>query len=121
MEDESVYKQILAALDTASTTLFNHIESALGYDEEQNVGRLCHRMLVRAKKFVEEMFKYMDITCRELEIAIKSEKESWDLVCYCFHEICAMEFKVARDFAAGSRPFWSTKMLALSCQSDVQG
>jgi len=82
-EDESVYKRILAALDTASITLLNHIESALGYGEEQNVCRLCHRMLVRAKKFVEEMFKYMDITCRELEIAFKSEKESWDLVCYC--------------------------------------
>jgi len=69
-EDESVYKKILAALDTVSTTLFNHIESALGYGEEQNVCRLCHWILVRAKKFVEEMFKYMDITCRKLEIAL---------------------------------------------------
>jgi len=101
-EDESVYKRILAALDTASTTLFNHIESALGYGEEQNVCRLCHQMLARAKKFVEEMFKYMDITCRELEIALKSEKESWDLVCYCVREIFATEFKAARDLAAGS-------------------
>ena len=101
-EDESVYKRILAALDTASTTLFNHIEGAVGYGEEQNVCRLCHRMLVRAKKFVEEMFKYMDITCRELEIAFKSEKESWDLVCYCVREIFATEFKSARDLAAGS-------------------
>jgi len=102
-EDESVYKHILAALDTASTTLFNHIESAVGYGEEQNMCRLCHRMLVRAKKFVEEMFKYMDITCCELEIAFKSEKESWDLVCYCVREIFATEFKAAtRDLAAGS-------------------
>jgi len=101
-EDESVYKKILAALDTASTTLFNHIESALGYCDEQNVCRLCHWMLVRAKKFVEEMFKYMDITCRELEMAFKSEKESWDLVCYWVRVIFATEFKAARDLAAGS-------------------
>jgi len=101
-EDESMYKKILAALDTASTTLFNHIESALGYGDGQDVCRLCHRMLVRAKKFVEEMFKYMDITCRELEIAFKSEKESWDLVCYCVREIFTTEFKAARDLAVGS-------------------
>ena len=55
---------------------------------------------MRAKKFVEEMIKY--ITCRELEIAFKSEKESWDLVCYCVLEIFATEFKAARDLAAGS-------------------
>jgi len=102
-EDESMYKKILAALDTASTTLFfNHIGSALGYGDGQDVCRLCHRMLVRAKKFVEEMFKYMDITCRELEIAFKSEKESWDLVCYCVREIFTTEFKAARDLAVGS-------------------
>ena len=101
-EDESVYKRILAALDTTPTTLFNHIESALGYGDEQNVCRLCDWMLVRAKKFAEEMFRYMDITCCELEIAFKSEKESWDLVCYCVRKIFATEFKAARDLAAGS-------------------
>jgi len=101
-EEESMCKKILAALDTASTTLFNQIESALGYGDEQDVCRLCHWMLVRAKKFVEEIFKYMDITCCKLEIECKSEKESWDLVCYCMREIFTTEFKAVRDLAAGS-------------------
>ena len=47
------------------------------------------------------MFKFMDVTCRELEIAFKSKKESWDLVCFCVRKIFATNFKAARDLAAG--------------------
>jgi hypothetical protein len=101
-DDESVYKRILQALESATSTLSNHIDDSLGQYAAEDLCRLCHRMLLKSKRFIEEMFKYMDVTCRELEVAFQSETEAWDLVCYCVREIFSTEFKAARDLASGA-------------------
>ena len=79
-DDESVYKRILQALESATSTLSNHIDDSLGHYEDMDLSRLCQRMLLKSKRFIEEMFKYMDVSCRELEYAFQSETEAWDLV-----------------------------------------
>ena len=68
-DDESVYKRILQALESATSTLYNHIDDSLGHYEDTDLSRLCQRMLLKSKRFIEEMFKYMDVSCRELEYA----------------------------------------------------
>ena len=80
-DDKSVYKRILQALESATSTLYNHIDDSLGHYEDTDLSRLCQRMLLKSKRFIiEEMFKYMDVSCRELEYAFQSETEAWDLV-----------------------------------------
>ena len=98
MDDESVYKRILKGLESATSKLSNRIDDSLGDYEDTDLSRLCHRMLLKSKRFLVEMFKNMDVTCRKLEYAFQSETEAWDLVWKIFFT----EFKAARYFASGA-------------------
>ena len=98
-DPQSIYYKLIGAMDSAETTLTNHIENSL---DNPDLTKLCLKMLVRSKKFVEGLFKYIDITYRELFVAFKDKVETWDLVCFCVHQIFSTEFRTAVDIASGA-------------------
>ena len=98
-DPQSIYFKIIGAMESAETTLSNHIENAV---DDPDLAKLFLKMLARSKKFVEGLFKYIDITYRELFVAFKDKVETWDLVCFCVHQIFSTEFRISGDIASGA-------------------
>ena len=98
-DPQSIYYRIIGAMDSAETTLSNNIENAV---DDPDLVKLFLKMLVGSKKLVKGLFKYINITYREMFLAFKDKNETWDLVCFCDHQIFSTEFRTSGDIASGA-------------------
>jgi len=97
--EDSCYYLIQASIDNAEAFFESKINSKFAKYPE--LIRFCRLMLQRSKKFVDELFRYMESSHKELAKAFGDSNEAWEMVCVCVTKIFRVDFRTAKRDVAG--------------------